>query len=89
MLSEKKSYLNAAATNLYELSEEEKIQLQCEARERYYLDMNSAHEDGVNEGIELMIQLNSRLMEDDRAEDWRRATIDLEYCAKLLREYGL
>lgn len=35
MLSEKNEYLQEAASHLHRLSEKEKIQLQCEARERY------------------------------------------------------
>lgn len=45
-LSKEKPYLNDAASNLHALTEDEKIQLQCEARERYYLDMNSARNEG-------------------------------------------
>lgn len=45
-MSKEKPYLNDAASNLHALTEDEKIQLQCEARERYYLDMNSARNEG-------------------------------------------
>lgn len=46
-----KSYLNDAASHLRSLTEDEKIQLQCEARERYYLDMSSARSEGEPKGI--------------------------------------
>ena len=36
MLAEKNSYIAEAAATLYELSQDEKIRLQCEAREDYY-----------------------------------------------------
>ncbi|NCB92934.1 MAG: Rpn family recombination-promoting nuclease/putative transposase [Clostridia bacterium] len=51
MLSEKSEGLQEAVLTLRELSEDEKIQLQCEARERYDHDRASAIRCGRLEGI--------------------------------------
>jgi flagellar biosynthesis/type III secretory pathway protein FliH len=53
MITEKNKDLTAAASYLHQLSEEEKIQLQCEARERYYMDMSSERKAGIRQGREL------------------------------------
>lgn len=55
-LIKEKPYLNDAVSNLHALTEDEKIQLQCEARERYYLDMNSARSEGEQKGIQIGIK---------------------------------
>ena len=36
MLAQKDKYIEEASATIYELSQEEKIRLQCEAREDYY-----------------------------------------------------
>ncbi len=89
MLSEEKDYLNAAATNLCELSEEEKIQLQCEARDRYYLEMSCAQEAGYTKGKNVINQLNERLIQAGRIEDLKRSVSDEVFQTQLLQEYGL
>ena len=101
MLSREKDYLSAAAVNLYTLSEEEKIQLQCEARERYYMDMNTYRVEGIEQGIQQGIQqgieqgisrineLNQRLVTDGRFDELKRSLSDPDLQQNLLKEYGL
>ena len=50
MLAEKCKAIGEAAEHLRELSEDEKIQLQCEGRERYYMDMSCSRNEGRAEG---------------------------------------
>ncbi len=93
MLSETKSYLNAAATQMYELSEDEKIQLQCEARERYAVDMTAGmkagRREGIKEGEENMGALAKALKEDGRLDDIILAANDPEVRQKLYLHYGI
>lgn len=97
MLSETKSYLNAAATQMYELSEDEKIQLQCEARERYAVDMTAGmkagmkagRKEGRKEGEENMGALAKALKEDGRLDDIILAANDPEVRQKLYLHYGI
>lgn len=105
MLSKERPYLSAAASNLRVLSEEEKIQMQCEARERYFMDMNSARSEGeekglkrglkqgikqgIKQGTDLVNRLNQLLLDDNRPEDLKRSIIDPDFQKKLLEEYGL
>ena len=98
MLSEKNEYLQEAASHLRRLSEEEKIQMQCEARERYEMDMATMKADGVElglkrglkqgaeQGMERMGILIGRLMADGRMEDVVRVSGDSEFRKKLLEE---
>lgn len=53
MLSREKDYLNSAASYLRILTEDEKIQQQCEARERYHMDIDSSRIGGYNHGIKV------------------------------------
>lgn len=50
MLAEKCKAIGEAAEHLREPSEDEKIQLQCEGRERYYMDMSCSRNEGRAEG---------------------------------------
>ena len=45
MLSQKDEYINDASSTVYQLSQEEKIRLQCEAREDYYRRQNYVEEE--------------------------------------------
>ncbi|MDD6195006.1 MAG: hypothetical protein PUB19_08920 [Lachnospiraceae bacterium] len=46
-------------------------------------------ERGLQRGLELMNTLYSRLIEDDRIEDMKRATKDTEFQRQLMKEYGI
>jgi predicted transposase/invertase (TIGR01784 family) len=105
MITEKNKDLEAAASYLHQLSEEEKIQLQCEARERYYMDMSSERKAGIRQGRELgreqglklgreqgrseYQELLRRLLADNRLEDLKRAADDIGYYENLLKEYQI
>lgn len=45
MLSQKDEFINDASSTVYQLSQEEKIRLQCEAREDYYRRQNYVEEE--------------------------------------------
>ncbi len=53
MLAEKNNAIREGIVTLKELSEDEKIQLECEARERYRRDLASATSYGEKQGREL------------------------------------
>lgn len=93
MLSKDKPYLNAAVSNLRILTEDEKIQLQCEARERYILDMNSARNEGERKGeqkgLERFSALVQKLLSEGRNEEIARVAADSDYRNQLLEQYQL
>jgi predicted transposase/invertase (TIGR01784 family) len=89
MITEKNKDLTAAASYLHQLSEEEKIQLQCEARERYYMDMSSERKAGIKQGRNEAQELFQLLIAHNRLEDLKQATEDIEYYQNLLREYKI
>lgn len=53
MLAENSEIIQETASHLRELSEDKKIQIQCEAREMYYMDISCAREEGQANGIAL------------------------------------
>jgi predicted transposase/invertase (TIGR01784 family) len=93
MLTEKNNGITEAASYMRQLSEEEKIQLQCEARERYYMDISSERDagiqQGIQQGVELICQLNQSLIADKRMDDLIHAVSDSDFQNQLLKEYGL
>ena len=46
-------------------------------------------EEGIQEAVERLNQLNQKLLALDRLDDLKRATQDLEYQKCLLEEFGL
>ncbi|MDO4345508.1 MAG: PD-(D/E)XK nuclease family transposase [Eubacteriales bacterium] len=89
MLAEKNEGIRDAAVKLRVLSEEEKIQLQCEGRERYRMDMSCSRKEGYAEGQASINELHSRLLTDNRIEDLKRSTTDPAFQIQLLEEYGI
>ena len=57
MLAEKSESIKKAVLKLHELTGEEKVRLQCEARERYWMDWQSSmkvnRREGREEGISI------------------------------------
>ncbi len=51
-MAEKSESIKKAVLKLYELTGEEKIRLQCEARERYWMDWQSSMKANRKEGRE-------------------------------------
>ena len=102
MLAEKNEYIKEVVFTLHEMSEEEKVREECEARERYYCEQKAAERIGRTEGrIEglregeikgrqeeriLLNELTKKLIEANRLDDLKRATIDSEYQQKLIME---
>lgn len=97
MLTEKSDALKEAASCLRELSEEEKIRLQCEGRERYYMDMSCARNEGREEGWaegkaqseSLMFALITAMTEDNRLTDIPRLAKDPAFYQEMLNCYKL
>lgn len=48
-----------------------------------------AREEGREEGMEYLNQLNKYLLKSKRYSDLERATEDIEYQKKLLKEFGI
>lgn len=103
-LAGKSEEIKEAVVTLKELSEEDKIRLQCEARERYEHDMASirsyprrmcekAKADGMKAGRaeaqQKINRLNALLAEEKRTEDLVRSFTDSEFQEQLLKEYKL
>jgi flagellar biosynthesis/type III secretory pathway protein FliH len=51
MIAEKNSYMEDAIVTYHEMTEDEKVREQCEAREKYYWDRASIYNKGKNEGL--------------------------------------
>ena len=85
-MTEQSESIKKAVVTLRELSEDEKIRLQCEARERYQMDwqssMRTSREKGREEG-------RKEGRESGRQEDMKRAIEDEEYMERLMKELKL
>ena len=104
-MTEQSESIKKAVVTLRELSEDEKIRLQCEARERYQMDWQSSmrtsrekgreegREEGRKEGRESgrkeIIELMNILINSGRQEDMKRAIEDEEYMERLMKELKL
>ena len=92
-MTEQSESIKKAVVTLRELSEDEKICQQCEARERYQMDwqssMRTSREEGRKEGEQAMAELINKLMTSDRMEDMKRAIEDEEYMERLMKELKL
>lgn len=97
MLAEKNTTIKEGIVTLKELSEDEKIQLECEARERYRRDLASAtsygeklgREEGREEGHKQMSKLISILLAEGKLDDLAKASEDEEYRKQLFVKYNL
>ena len=93
-MAEQSESIKKAVVTLRELSEDEKIRLQCEARERYQMDWQSSmrtsrekgREEGRKEGEQAMAELINKLMAADRMDDIKRVMEDEGYRAQLMKE---
>ena len=96
-MTEQSESIKKAVVTLRELSEDEKIRLQCEARERYQMDWQSSmrtsrekgREEGRESGRKEMLELMNRLIKSGRQEDMKRAIEDEEYMERLRKELKL
>lgn len=97
MLAKNSDVIKNAASTIYQLSEEEAIRLQCEARERYEHDTVSVLNLGLRQGrmegkaiaTEQINKLAKLLHADGRIEDFIRSTTDSDFQQALLKEYQL
>ena len=101
MLAEKNEAIREAAATITKLNADERIKMQCEAREQLEHDMASAYRHGVDvgekrgeeRGMELgenrTNQLYRYLIEQNRMEDIVRATADAAYREELYQEFNL
>ena len=89
MLAKNNSDIEDTIVTLHELSDDERIKLQCEARERYEWDMASAIAKGKREGEDRLLQLIERLTEENQTDLIAKITSDSQYRAELYKKYGL
>ena len=93
MLAEKNKAIQEASAHLHILTEDEKIRLQCEAREMYEHDIatirNEGRAEGKAEGRSETNQLTTYLIRDGRMDDLTRSVSDTAYQEQLMREYGI
>ena len=93
MLAKNNSDIEDTVVTLHELSDDEKIKLQCEARERYEWDMASAiakgKREGKEEGEQRILNLIQCLNQDNQAQLIPKITTDSAYREELYRKYGL
>ncbi|MEE1250798.1 MAG: hypothetical protein UHU19_16450 [Lachnospiraceae bacterium] len=96
MLAEKNEAIREAAATIKKLNADERIKMQCEAREQLEHDMAWAYHHGIRQGREEGIrelgrtnELYRRLAEQSRMEDIVRATADAGYREELYKEFGL
>lgn len=89
-MAEQSESIKKAVVTLRELSKDEKIRLQCEARERFQMDwqssMRTSREKGIATGRREMMELMNTLMKSGRQEDMERAIEDEEYMNQLMKE---
>ena len=93
-MAEQSESIRKAVVTLRQLSGDEKIRLQCEARERYHMDWQSSmrtslekgRKEGRGEGEQAMAELMRKLLADQRMEDMEKAVEDKEYRKKLMKE---
>lgn len=97
MLAKNNSDIEDTVVTLHELSDDEKIKLQCEARERYEWDMASAiakgkregKEEGLHEGEDRLLKLIQCLTDNKQADLIPKITTDSAYREELYKKYGL
>ncbi|MGN1177088.1 MAG: hypothetical protein ACI4S1_16710 [Roseburia sp.] len=104
VLAEKNEAIREAAATIKKLNADERIKMQCEAREQLEHDMASAYHHGMDVGekrgeergrkagiraLERTNELYRRLAEQNRMEDIVRATADAAYREELYKEFNL
>ena len=97
MLAEKNEAIREAAATIKKLNADERIKMQCEAREQLEHDMASAYHHGMKLGEKRGMELGEKrtnqiyryLTEQNRMEDIVRATADAAYREELYKEFGL
>lgn len=100
-LSKRSEALGNAVVTLAELSNDEKIRQQCEARRKYEMDQNALNKQFHKLRSEIQekedqlqkkdkqLHLIQLLSQDGRYQEIEKVLSDLEYQEKLLREYHI
>ena len=93
MLAEKNEYIADTVVTLRQLSEDEKIRMQCEARERYEHDIASYIRQGRDEGYQLGEQAGReegyQLGEQAGREEGELKRLIRQICKKLVKGKSL
>jgi len=105
MLAEKNKEISECIVTLKELSEDERIQMECEAREKARRDAVAREayvfDKGVKQGLEMglgqglergldkMAQLVAILIKDNKLADIEKASTDSDYRDSLFAEYNI
>ena len=100
-MAEKSNSLQSFSYTLKELSEDEKIRLRCEARERYYADQEDAvhtgfqngyksgYDNGCKNASDSLRRLYNLLIAQNRYDDMKRCGTDDTFLESLLKEFNL
>ncbi|MDD3416392.1 MAG: Rpn family recombination-promoting nuclease/putative transposase [Lachnospiraceae bacterium] len=85
MLADKNDAIKEAAATMYVMSADEKIRMQCEARERYEYEQKAA----IGYGEQRLANLINCLIADNCQNKISKVTTDKIYREKLYKEYQL
>lgn len=88
ILAEKSESIKKAVLKLHELTGEEKVRLQCEARERYWMDWQSSMKANRKEGITIgrEEERKNTIYEKKRADEAEERANKAEEQVKKLQE---
>lgn len=89
MLAEKNDSIREAAVTMKRLSADEKIKLQCEAREWNERDRVSILHYGIRQGEQNFSALTQYLLADQRIDDLKKAVEDSDFRKELYEEYKI
>ncbi len=105
MLAKENEYIEEAAMTMFDVTAEENIRLQCEARQRYEEDRASLLASGMKQGLELGLAqgieqgikqgteryatLNQLLIKEKRYDEMERAAEDEHYRNHLYKKYHI
>ena len=85
--------VKAGIKALREMSLGKQIRMEIEAREKARRDrvaeLEYAWDEGMEQGQNLINELNARLLQDGRMDDLKRSTEDSQFQRQLLKEYDL
>ena len=80
-MADKSEAIEKAVVTLHQLSEDEKIKLQCEARERYWMDWQSSMRTNYQKGQ--AAERANTLKEKERADSEKRERTKLRWKSKV------
>ncbi len=89
MLAKKNTYIEDTVVTFRQMTEDEKIREQCEAREKYNWDMASAIAKGKSEGENRLAALINILIQNGLSDEIPKVTTDSEYREALYKQYKL